>query len=60
MIRKTTKSCFFAVLGCFATELAASDLNTDAPKLHVVEDFEGENATSDWMTVNDNVMGGRS
>jgi len=60
MIRKTTKSCFFAVLASFATELAASDLNSESPKLHVVEDFEGKNATSDWMTVNDNVMGGCS
>ena len=60
MISKTTKSCFFAALACFATELAASNLNNDSPKLHIVEDFEGENATSGWMTVNDNVMGGRS
>ena len=56
MIRKTTKSCLFAVLASFA----ASDLNSESTKLHVVEDFEGKNATSEWMTVNDNVMGGRS
>ena len=60
MIRKTTKSCFFAVLASFATELPASDLNSESTKLHVVEDFEGKNATSEWMTVNDKVMGGRS
>ena len=29
-------------------------------KATVVHDFESENAASQWMTVNDNVMGGRS